>query len=700
MEQQSATHKDVSPCVLHIQPFVQRIISYKGGSDNNPKIYISENKAVDDEEEPSGSSNGSLPDISAVQLKNTPSVQVNKVFSEKQADAQRKGIQNKDELTIIKKIPSVAPYASSLDQLIDNETNVEDGRQNNHENAPHSLQDLESVENSDSTPPSQTNIAAADSQISQNELNDQGTNTQVEQVFQNERILENSYKSKLRRNIVTFAAVAIGTFFIPYLITQDTSHTTLFVILYIGLAYNFLEMFRMVFKPHIHHWQMSDDFFKACDVLCLLVFFIMLDVNLSSGFRLTKLAVIPHFAFATLAHFSISAPATVREPQTAFRIFYGVQLLLVTLKLDQDIDWSWKVTLCLVWFYCGMMIFYFIILGIILIGMLVMALYKKKMYADLDLSTQVLGHIWHFGYVGYGVIGFVVLVLTTIVLEEEYGVPALRTAVYVARYVGIFMVVYSLFFSNHVIAFLRRINSEDQVAIGELPPLEGERKVATLSVENKMVHLVKMSSTYFLPLKDSFVQKDKSSLKKLMKSVIDKRENLRKTSPEKKKTIIKETISIEDLKKDQEILEKKLQNAGRQGTGPQRKVEKNAEISLDLHNIYSQQEKNNDPSIILRNRQGICLSEGDQDFEQGEITEIDLENESNTCYVCVQNPCNAVIMNCGHGGVCYECAVEFVQKKNQCMQCRQEVDRVIKINPDPKLRNIIKGYEATKFVFE
>ncbi|CAD8111634.1 unnamed protein product [Paramecium primaurelia] len=48
--------------------------------------------------------------------------------------------------------------------------------------------------------------------------------------------------------------------------------------------------------------------------------------------------------------------------------------------------------------------------------------------------------------------------------------------------------------------------------------------------------------------------------------------------------------------------------------------------------------------------------------------------ESNQkCIICCDNPPNAVLMICGHGGICYKCGLEMAQKSKECFLCRQQI---------------------------
>jgi len=41
---------------------------------------------------------------------------------------------------------------------------------------------------------------------------------------------------------------------------------------------------------------------------------------------------------------------------------------------------------------------------------------------------------------------------------------------------------------------------------------------------------------------------------------------------------------------------------------------------------------------------------------------------------------DAVFMECGHGGVCYHCALEVLKKEGKCYLCRKEIQKLLKLN--------------------
>lgn len=57
------------------------------------------------------------------------------------------------------------------------------------------------------------------------------------------------------------------------------------------------------------------------------------------------------------------------------------------------------------------------------------------------------------------------------------------------------------------------------------------------------------------------------------------------------------------------------------------------------------------------------------------------KHESQTCWICLAGPREAVFLECGHGGVCYPCAEKCwnLQRKHGCPMCRQPVTQVVRV---------------------
>lgn len=49
------------------------------------------------------------------------------------------------------------------------------------------------------------------------------------------------------------------------------------------------------------------------------------------------------------------------------------------------------------------------------------------------------------------------------------------------------------------------------------------------------------------------------------------------------------------------------------------------------------------------------------------------------CLICFNNDANAVIMECGHGGICCECVKDICYKTQQCYLCRKPINSFFKL---------------------
>ncbi len=77
----------------------------------------------------------------------------------------------------------------------------------------------------------------------------------------------------------------------------------------------------------------------------------------------------------------------------------------------------------------------------------------------------------------------------------------------------------------------------------------------------------------------------------------------------------------------------------------------------------------------------VKIEEGEEKLFAKETQE-NKETEESLCYICEINQPNTILMGCGHGGMCLDCAKASILKKNNCMECRRPVDSIYKIEKD------------------
>ena len=83
------------------------------------------------------------------------------------------------------------------------------------------------------------------------------------------------------------------------------------------------------------------------------------------------------------------------------------------------------------------------------------------------------------------------------------------------------------------------------------------------------------------------------------------------------------------------------------------------------------------------------ISKDSIDFKGASLTEKD-------CCICFDCNPDAVIMECGHGGICYECGKQILASELRvCHLCREDITYVLKMDLKTVYSNYIKVVSAT-----
>ena len=70
--------------------------------------------------------------------------------------------------------------------------------------------------------------------------------------------------------------------------------------------------------------------------------------------------------------------------------------------------------------------------------------------------------------------------------------------------------------------------------------------------------------------------------------------------------------------------------------------------------------------------------------------------EKNSCCICFDNLADAVIMNCGHGGICYECGKSILESDLRlCHLCRDPLVFILQMDLTYAYKNLINVVSAT-----
>ena len=533
-----------------------------------------------------------------------------------------------------------------------------------------------------------------------------------------DEILLRLAKYKLRRAlVVSLSTFAASLCLLLLVFGKIPSYRPVFIITYVFLVYYVTEHIIRVRTPDIIPWKKIENIFDTIDVGYLLLFLFSADLRLSGIPIVTKYIFFPPLVTTVVYFCKSKAPKALRESQTAIRGLYTLQLLLLAGRVDGDLDWPWKAILSFVWLYLGLIGVYCALVGITVVVIIVLTYFKINMYKDVKKSTQIIGFLWSTLFSGLGVVAFISLigVVDTYDAVDRSDKRVLVGSIITATCLSLFVIVYTLACRHWVMDFLRKFNLDEYDYKEELGFKKVQDDLSRIVRQKKDMYLVMLSSTYFLSLKNSFFM-NKDKVQKMKKAIKQAKGEKFKSAFERKLDMARAElkkmgpITIQTLKMEKEGLD---QIFGQGGSKIEIVIEKEAlnmnkrarSYSLFLERgegtfgLKTDRRKSSTHSVARKGSSGkVCLSEGDKTYTYDSPSMSPRGQEENLCYICYERAPNAVITACGHGGVCVECAIEAIKANGQCMECRKHVDQLVKINPDPKFKNIIKGYETIKIL--
>ena len=517
------------------------------------------------------------------------------------------------------------------------------------------------------------------------------------------KLLGQAANFKIRRAVVLCFSIFIGSILAFPLIDGGSSWIRgIFVVCEIFLGYYLIENIVKYFRKDILPWKKLENFFDILDVANLIIFIVAIDLKLSGAPLITKYTSIPPLLSVIAYFWKSKAPKALKEAHTTLRVLLALQILLLTGRADGNLMWAWKALMSFLWLYGGLLSIYSLLVGITLISVIALACLRMRLYDNLSLSAQIVGFLWSTLYSGLGAVALVCLVGITLVFdsEREDKRSLLTSAMLLGQYLSLAIGIFSISAYHWIYEFLMKFNMDESDYRTQLG-LE-ETNGPQVVTEKKDVYLVMLSSTYFLSLKNSFFLTNKKKINRLKRAIRESKKSKHLKFNDVASKISKRPITVQELIQEKagldELVAKGALHEAKNLDATDLKRPRG--LSMGFVSIGSQGTKRERKESTVSNGQlgdvKVCLSEGDRTivFDSPEHTYKKKGESEDLCYICYTNPPNAVIQECGHGGICADCAIQTIKTKGQCMECRAEVKHVIKIEVDPKMKNIIKGYET------
>ena len=200
-------------------------------------------------------------------------------------------------------------------------------------------------------------------------------------------------------------------------------------------------------------------------------------------------------------------------------------------------------------------------------------------------------------------------------------------------------------------------------------------------------YLFPLSGTYFCPLEES-----PKNLMKLNQSYCEPvgMQTTQRRSLRRSKTVKCKKLSVMYRKEVIELM------------ALESKTPKGNKLNQSMNTIEGFREDNGFGDY-MDNQKGLGVSFDDKDvFER--IIKDDMRPDRNEegkklCQICFEKEPDAVVMGCGHGGVCLECGVTGWKKIDQCHICRSNIEYLALVKYFPRL-NVFKVVKKVRKVKE
>jgi hypothetical protein len=370
------------------------------------------------------------------------------------------------------------------------------------------------------------------------------------------------------------------------------------------------------------------------------------------------------------------------------RMLLWTQVMLIALKADHILS-SWSASFSLA---------YYVLFGFIFYSILAFFVFISSLFSshreEISYKLNLVGSCWYFLISLYSWIWFSILIGLSDYLDKDRSSKPLSLGFYAGIAHSVLVTVYAIVFRKLLCQFLRYELIE-----------YGIRRRADRKKLEKMIRFeeIEEETPYLIIVSPSFYTYMKDILKAQTKAQIDSwKEEIRKFK-NKKHTSVKESSAKDQTSKDSnnqkvdindlkiQISEDKLNNLKKI-----RGLAKNNSF-IDVPGAHQISESNNSK---------LCYSLDDIDIvdkvkkpkEEGEKIDPDADTDK-LCYICFERPPSAVIIKCGHGGLCYECAIENWRKQDKCAICRQPIENILKVNVFEKMK-ISKVIHGTKKILD
>ncbi|CAD8078279.1 unnamed protein product [Paramecium primaurelia] len=355
------------------------------------------------------------------------------------------------------------------------------------------------------------------------------------------------------------------------------------------------------------------------------------------------------------------------------RIYILICSLFITLKIDNIIIWNWTPTLWSVW--VGLICFIGISAGSLIVSFSKIIQY---MFDRQNLQkSELISNIWITQFL---IFGSVSLALSSLgYLEYLENQPNYTHNFIIQQYFIIveffIIIIYSIYFRIDICEQIFITLQDDepinqqQFSVNMQGNNQTMQQINPTSSRTQIPQVVqKISKTYFgIPTR---IKKEGDQ------DSISASPVLKKSSKGHKRAFSSQGVASQMFQElDQIVIDKQSSNTLNKTTS---------------NELRCQIDKKRCNSHLVT----IAHDESVQNKNQ----ELSMSQTSNICLVCYERGPNAVFMNCGHGGTCYQCAIDIWKQKMVCYLCRNKIEYILKVDLEDRYGDLFKVVSTAQMI--
>ncbi|CAD8075570.1 unnamed protein product [Paramecium sonneborni] len=312
---------------------------------------------------------------------------------------------------------------------------------------------------------------------------------------------------------------------------------------------------------------------------------------------------------------------------SAIKSIGSLQIVFLSLKWSNQINWCWMQTLVIIWFSIGTLTLIEVCLFIDFV--------IKCCNNQLENKKQIIyGSIW----VNIVFIGFISTSLLTFLglgLLLDYQISSINLGGFILTIIY-YLLEICFYIKNReeLISFLSISENSSQAQNYEQNNEQTNikdriKQIHKLSVNKIPQFMIRLSATYFKK------KVENNEIKQQIGSVLSQDKKFR-------------SISFSEIKKNQDIKKQPSQDY-------------DEELTKRFDHLLSS------PRLKLE----VSESMGPELSSRGQPKQPQL------CLICYEKESNMINQPCGHGGFCQECSQQLLSKSNLCLLCRKPVTHTL-----------------------